>query len=298
MGWPFIVWIVLAFIWGSTWLCIKIGLEDMPPFTFGWLRFVVALVPLLILMRLRGKRFPRKRRDWQLMAITGFLTFTINYALIYWGENYINSGLAAVLYSTLPLFGLVLAHRYIIGESISAGKLAGVLLGIMGVAVIFYGQFQLETSLAVWGAVAIVGASLATACASTIIKKYCSHMDVVVLTTGQILIGVIPLGLLGLIVEGNPFARTWSGPTTACLFYLGVVGTAVTFAWLNWLIKRVAVTKTQLIPFASTLIAVGLGWLVRDEVLHLRTALGTICILVGLVLTSVGKRRRSIIITS
>src|SRR6184192_350704 len=91
-----IVWLILCGIWGSTWLFIKIGLNDLPPLTFAGIRFVLASLIL-----------------WSLIAISGMLQFTFNYGLVFWGEQHISSGLAAVLQSTFPLFGLVIAHFYL-----------------------------------------------------------------------------------------------------------------------------------------------------------------------------------------
>ena len=92
---PFLVWLILSFIWGSTWVAIKLGLEDLPPITFCGIRFLVAAVPLTAVVLARRHSLPRQSRDWRLIAKTGILTFSINYGLIFWGENYISSGLTA-----------------------------------------------------------------------------------------------------------------------------------------------------------------------------------------------------------
>src|ERR1051325_7045486 len=92
---PVLVWLVLALIWGSTWLFIKLGLEDLPPFTFAGIRFVIAVLILSIIVFLRRRPLPRSLRDWVLIAGTGFLAFSINYGLLFWGEHRVSSGLAA-----------------------------------------------------------------------------------------------------------------------------------------------------------------------------------------------------------
>ena len=108
-----IVWLILCGIWGSTWLFIKLGLEDLPPLTFAGVRFLLAALILGLLVKARGVRWPRSRHDWLLIAIVGALQFTLNYGLVFWGEQHISSGLAAVLQSTFPAFGLVIAHIYL-----------------------------------------------------------------------------------------------------------------------------------------------------------------------------------------
>ena len=102
-----LVWLILCGIWGSTWLFIKIGLEDLPPITFAGIRFVISCAILFVLIRIRKISLPGKSRDWLLLLITGVMSFSLNYGLVFWGEQYITSGLAALLQATLPAFGLV-----------------------------------------------------------------------------------------------------------------------------------------------------------------------------------------------
>src|SRR6185436_20043998 len=105
-----LVWLILCGIWGSTWLFIKLGLADLPPFSFAAIRFIFASLILSGLVLARGVRWPRERRDWLLIAIVGALQFSLNYGLVFWGEQHIPSALAAVLQSTFPAFGMVIAH--------------------------------------------------------------------------------------------------------------------------------------------------------------------------------------------
>ena len=92
-----LVWLLLCCIWGSTWLFIKLGLADLPPLTFAGIRFLIASAILLGIVAVRRVPLPRTRADWLLLAITGILAFSLNYGLLFWGEQYISSGLAALL---------------------------------------------------------------------------------------------------------------------------------------------------------------------------------------------------------
>src|SRR5438477_56388 len=136
-----IVWLILCCIWGSTWLFIKLGLADLPPITFAGIRFVIAFLILASLVIARRARWPRTRAEWILIAVSGALQFGLNYGLVFWGEQHISSGLAAVLQSTFPAFGLVIAHFYLAHERLTMVKVVGVLLGVLGVAV-FYGLMR------------------------------------------------------------------------------------------------------------------------------------------------------------
>src|SRR5262252_4052474 len=137
-----IVWLILCGIWGSTWLFIKLGLADLPPLTFAATRFILASLILNLVILMRGVAWPRRFHDWQFIAVVGVLQFSLNYGLVFWGEQHITSGLAAVLQSTFPAFGLVIAHFYLPYERITTLRVMGVLMGIVGVAVIFSDQLR------------------------------------------------------------------------------------------------------------------------------------------------------------
>src|SRR6267143_5168192 len=139
-----VVWLLLCCIWGSTWLFIKLGLSDLPPLTFAGIRFLIAATILFSMIALRRVPFPTNRRDLTLLAVTGILSFSLNYGLVFWGEQYISSGLAALLQSTLPAFGLIIAHYYLPGERMTLAKIAGVMMGVIGVGVIFSNQLQVS----------------------------------------------------------------------------------------------------------------------------------------------------------
>src|SRR6267378_554544 len=151
-----IVWLILCGIWGSTWLFIKLGLADLPPLTFAAIRFLLASLILIVIILARRVSWPRTSRDWLLIAIVGVLQFSLNYGLVFWGEQHIPSGLAAVLQSSFPAFGLVIAHFYLPHERITLLKVIGVLMGIVGIAVIFSDRLSVAGHMALLGSIALV----------------------------------------------------------------------------------------------------------------------------------------------
>src|SRR5215210_2394312 len=196
---PVLVWLILAMIWGSTWLFIKLGLEDLPPFTFAGIRFVIAATILLLVIAVRRRPLPRAGRDWALIAGTGLLAFSINYGLLFWGEQRTSSGLAAILQTIIPVFGLVLAHLHLPAERITAPKLVGVVLGILGVALIFSDQMGTEGSGAFRGSVAIVVGAFGAAYSNVLVKARGGKLDYAVLAAGQMICGLIPLLIVGTV---------------------------------------------------------------------------------------------------
>ena len=107
------VWLILCLIWGTTWIFIKVGLEDLPPITFAASRFILAVLILAPLIAAFELRLPRTRSEWKLIALTGVLQFSVNYSLVFWSEQYITSGLAAVLQAMITVFGLLWAWIFL-----------------------------------------------------------------------------------------------------------------------------------------------------------------------------------------
>lgn len=277
-----IVWLILCGIWGSTWLFIKIGLRDLPPFTFAGLRFVLASAILGSLILIRRARWPRTRSEWYLIAVSGLLQFTLNYGLVFWGEQYISSGLAAVLQSTFPLFGLVIAHFYLPSERMTTLKVVGVLLGVFGVAVIFSDQLTIAGSMALLGSIALVLSAVFGSYSNVLVKAYGGKIDPQILAASQMVFGFVPLLAAGFATEGNPLRFNWTVSALLALMYLVIVGSVIAFALYYWLLRNMDVTNTMLIALVTPVVAVILGMLVLHEQLNWRLVAGTACIILGL----------------
>ncbi len=279
---PRLVWLLLCCIWGSTWLFIKLGLEDLPPFTFAGIRFVIAVAILATIVAIRRLSLPKTARDWLLLVISGVLAFCVNYGLLFWGEQYISSGLAAVLQSTIPAFGLVIAHFYLPGEQMTPVKILGVVLGVIGVAVIFSNQLDVAGPKALAGCAALIVSSSGAAYSNVLVKTYGKHLDPAILAGGQMFFGLIPLLLIGIPWEGSPLNFHWTPMAVLALFYLAIVGSVVAFLLYYWLVQNMDVTKTMLIALVTPVVAVTLGMLVLNEELHWRTLLGGLMIISGI----------------
>lgn len=279
-----LAWLACCFIWGTTWFFIKIGLADLPPLSFAGLRFVLASLIVVVLLALLGIGFPTTKREWSLILPTGLLTFGLNYALVFWGETQISSGLAAVLQSTIPVFGLIFAKFYLPDEQISARKILAIFLGLSGVAAIFYEQLQISGFWALMGCVALVVSAASAAFANVLVKSYAVNVHPLRLTAGQMLVGLVPLCLAGLITEGNPFTFNWTWRAFVCVAYLAIVGSILAFWLYYWVLHRIEATKTMMIAFVTPIIAVVVGWFALGEQLPAQTALGGALVLASVAL--------------
>ncbi len=276
------VWLLLCLIWGTTWIFIKIGLQDLPPITFAVARFLLAVILLLPIIAIWKLPLPKTSREWRLIALTGFLQFSINYSLVFWSEVYISSGLAAVLQAMITVFGLILAWIFLPSEKITKLKVFAVIVGIIGVAVIFIDQLKVDNIMAFAGSVGIVVGAYAAAQASILIKAKGSSLHPASLVFAQMICGLPPIIIYALIAEGNPLTFNWTWRAVLCVAYLTVAGTIAAFWLYYWLLSRIESTKAMMISLVTPLIAVVIGAIVLDETLPPQTLFGGLLILVSI----------------
>ena len=286
-----LVWLILCGIWGSTWLFIKLGLADLPPITFAGIRFVISCAILFPLVWLRHLSLPKTRGEWFLLVGTGVLSFSLNYGLVFWAEQYITSGLAALLQAMLPAFGLILAHIHVPAERMTWVKIAGVVLGVCGVGVVFSNQLAISGRLALAGCVAMVLSAFFAAYSNVLLKTHGRNLNPAVIAAFQMFFGLIPLLIYGLTLEGNPLRFRWSTIAVLSLLYLAFVGSVVAFLLYYWLMQNMDVTKTMLISLVTPVVAVILGMIVLDEQLSWRTLVGGAMIIAGIGFIVVRKPR-------
>jgi drug/metabolite transporter (DMT)-like permease len=285
-----LIWVILCLIWGTTWIFIKIGLDDLPPITFAAARFILAVVILLPVIWLRELPWPRSPGEWKLIALTGFLQFSLNYSAVFWAEQHITSGLAAVLQAMITVFGLLLAWIFLPAEKITGLKIFAVALGVIGVAVIFIEQLRIESLMAFLGCVAIVAGAYFAAQASILIKARGSSLHPASLVCAQMICGLPAVVVYSLAAEGNPFSFHWTWTAVACVLYLTVFGTIAAFWLYYWLLSRIESTKAMMISLVTPLIAVVIGGLFLGERLPPQTLFGGILIIASIGLIVLRRR--------
>ena len=274
-------WLTLCIVWSSTWLAIKWGLEDLPPISFAGLRFVIAVIALLAISAGRVPLLPRNRADWWLLAYTGVLMFAVNYGLLFWGELYVSSGLAAVLQTMIPIFGMVFAHWMLPDEPIQLRKLGGAILAIGGVVLICARLLEFNGILAFWGGLGIVFGGASAAFSNVLLKARKMQLAPGMMAAWQMIFGSIPLLGAGLIWEGNPFTFHWTPLAIGCLLYLAIIGSSLTFLLLYWLMPRMSVINLQTISLITPPGAIALGWWLGGERFSGLMLLGACFVLVG-----------------
>ena len=273
--------LALCVIWSSTWLVIKVGLRDLPPISYVAIRFVIAIVVLVAISAGRVRMLPARRADYTLLVFTGVLMFAVNYGLLFWGELHVSSGLAAVLQATIPIFGLVFGHFLLPAEPLRWQRLAGASVALGGVAAICARLLDFNGLLAFWGGLGIVVGSACAAYSNVLMKARAIPLAPAMIAAWQMIFGTVPMLVTGWIVEGNPVHFHWTALAIFCLLYLAVIGSALAFLLLYWLLPRMKLASLQTISLITPPGAIAIGWLAGGEKLSMSFLFGTALVLVG-----------------
>jgi drug/metabolite transporter (DMT)-like permease len=255
----------------------------IPPFTGVSVRFAIAGTLLLGLALLRGVPLGRSRRERHLWWINGTMSFALAYGVVYWAEQWVPSGLAAVLFAVFPLIVAVMAHFVLPDESLSLREIVGVLVGFVGVGVIFSEDLAaIGGPQVVVGALVILLSPLASAGGSVIVKRWGGGIHPFSLAAVPMLVASAVTAIPALGLEGER-EISWDLVSVAALLYLAVVGSAVTFSIYFWLLSHLPAKRLALIAYVVPVIAVSIGVL-RGEPLTLRMLVGAAGVVAGVAL--------------
>lgn len=291
---PWAVFTACSIIWGSTWLAIKAGLETIPPFTFVGIRYIIATMALAAIVKLFHARFPRDRLSWGIMLFLGIFQMSLPYGLVFWGEQYISSGLASILFATNPFFVVVFANFIVRNEKMTPFKILGVISSFLGMIIIFLPDITGLQSLAVqtslFGGLALVASAALSGLSSVIVKRFASRIQPATNVFVQSSIAAIALSCIGLATETN-VPKSFTLTATAAVIYLAVFGSAIAFVGQYWLLTRTTATNVSMMAFITPIIAIVLGWAILQEVPSVYSSAGGALILVGVYLTAKPARR-------
>jgi drug/metabolite transporter (DMT)-like permease len=278
----------LCISWGFSWPAVTIGLRDLPPFGFAAARFFLAAVVLgLIVLVLR---LPRLRRPGALRVhiLLGFLMVGLPYAFQFWAQQYIGAGLGAVLNAPMPLFVAAIAYFVLPGERATLATLAGIAVGLAGVAVIFGGELGAGHKSAPLGMLAIMAATVCWAVASVLARAKTREDHPVSAVAVQMVVGgVFVLVLAGILERGAGFRMTAS--SVSMILFLGIAGSALNFVVYYWAIKRITAIEMSMITFGIPVFALFFSRLLTGERLSPGFLAGSLAVLAGAGLVLAGQ---------
>ena len=287
-----VLYALICLIWGSTWLAIKVGLAGMPPFLGAGLRFLLSAAVMGLVVAARRRRWKLTRDDKVCVLSLGLLVFWLDYACVYWAELHISSGLTAVLFSTMPLMTALLSAFWTRSETLSAGKVAGILVGVVGTALLFWPHERLGLMQALGILSALVG-SLSAAVNLVITKKHGRHSDPFVVNFLGMVLGTGCLLLMSAALE-RWATVAWTRSNLLAMLYLSLFGSVIAFLAYYDLIKRLDATVVSLSTLVIPIVALALGRAFLHETVGSASVPGILMILAGVgiaILARGGERR-------
>lgn len=279
------VFALLVLIWGTTWFAIRIGLESFPPLFALGVRFCVAGPTLLLIMKFRGDPIPWQPRHQPFFLTLGFLSFIVSFGVVYWGEQYITSGLAAVIFALLPLFTAIAAHLLLKRERFGLIRLLGVMVGLGGIVVINSGDLAQLHPRAPLAALLVTLGPLSTALSTVLSKRRMGEFPILAYAALPITYGgIVDMGLWWVLERDQPLHWTASG--IASIAYLALLGSLVTFGGYFWLLRRIEVNRVNLIAYMTPLVALSVGYVFGGEVLTPHMIVGAALVIGGVAIAN------------
>jgi drug/metabolite transporter (DMT)-like permease len=278
---------IIYFVWGSTFLAIRVGVREVPPLLLASMRFFIAGVVLFGWLRLQGTPSP-SRREWVSASLLALCIFVLDYGLLFWAEQRVPSGIAAVMLATIPVF-MALSEILILRTQRLTVRLAlALLVGIGGVSVLVsrslsqsFGEVPIDRG----GAIALVVAAMSWSIASALTRKLALPASKAMSSGAQMLAGGIMLALAAAIFrEFRGFhIQAVSRGAWFALAYLIVAGSIIGFTAYVWLIHHESPTKVGTYAYVNPVVAVTVGYFLGGEIVGPRTLLGTLLVLVSVV---------------
>jgi len=272
---------LISFLWGTTWYAIRIGLNSLTPIFAAGLRFSVASIFIFAIMKYSGARLQTDKISLILYGLMGFFSFVFPFGLVYWGEQYVSSGLTSVLFGVFPLFVVLFSRFAFPNEKIGIYKLLGVLLAFAGIIVIFSDSLSFSKNDLIFGMIAIVCSAAMQGAIAVVIKKWGNHLHSLSMNFIPLLIAGITMVLYGFFFEDK---SKWDFNSSAIIsvLYLALFGTVVTFTTYYWLMKKIDVVILSLSSFITPIIALFVGGILLSEKLSFLNFVGSSLVLVGI----------------
>jgi len=278
--------ILLGLIWGSSFAWIKIAVTDVPPATLvAWRMSLGALGMLGLIVAWRLPR-PRGAGEWLPLVVLGAVNAAIPIFLISWGQQWVDSGTAAVLNSLTPIFSLVIAGLALRVEPVTALRVTGLLLGFIGAAILASRELELRADAAgLIGAMAVVLAAFSYAVGASYARHRIQRTHRYVVAGGTLLFAAVDAWVLALLADGGVVLPTEPSAIIA-IAWLGILGSFVAYVLFFFLIEHLGATMASMVTYLFPVVGVGLGVLVLGERMDVRLASGTILVLIGIIVVS------------
>ncbi len=289
----FAAFVTVSFVWGTTYLAIAIAIETLPTLLFPGMRFVAGGTILLCIRLVQGGRLPTKAVDWRNLAVVGFLMVGVGNVAVVWAEHHISSGSAALLVATAPLWMAFLERLRREGERLSGRKIAGLLIGFSGVAILVAPEIGGEqmNMLFLLGVLVTQLGTVGWDLGSIISKYHISNViDPLVSASLQMISGGVIVGSLGLL-NGEAAAVHFTTRSLAAFLYLVIFGSVIAYGAYVYALSKLPTSVASLYAYINPVVAVYLGWLILDETITANAIVGMLVIFSGVAMVQRRKPR-------
>jgi drug/metabolite transporter (DMT)-like permease len=280
---------LLYFFWGSTYLGIRIAVRDIPPVLMAGVRFLIAGPVMLLWCRLRGRRMAISLREGLRLAVVGFLLLSVANVIVNWAEQWVPSGLAALIVSGTPMWFLILETWVFPGEyRVPRRALAGLALGVIGIVVLLWPELRHTSNIGrreLFGSLSLLGSSFTWALGSVLAKRWKLNVDPFT-ASGYQMFFAGAINLLFATVLGEWGHAIWSRHGVGAVVYLVIFGSWVGFSAFIWLLSHAPITKVSTYAYVNPVVAVILGWLIVHEQITGYILTGAVIIVVAVALVT------------
>ena len=275
--------VLLGLIWGSSFAWIKIALDEIPPATLVAWRMSLGAVGMLALLAVFRIRLPRASREILPLVVLGAINAGIPIFLISWGEQFVDSGTAAVLNSLVPIFSLVLAGVLLRTEPVTALRVGGLVLGFFGAALLASRELSLRADASgLIGALAVVLAAISYAAGASYARHRIGRAHRYVVAAGTLVFAAIDMWILALITDGGVVVPV-EPDTLLAVVWLGLLGSFVAYVLFFYLIEHIGATQTTMVTYIFPVVGLAIGAVLLREQVDARLLVGTALVIAGIV---------------
>ena len=268
----------LSLIWGTTYFVIREGLADLPPLTAVSARFSLAAILFALLAPAIARREGGSRPGLKISAVLALCNFSFSYAIIYVCETRLPSGLVSVLWGTFPMMLAILSQRFLPSEKLGRGQWLGMLLGFVGVVLLFATDLEAVGDDGVaFGLLLLVSPALASV-GQIYVKKHGTEVSSALLTRNALLIAA-PMLLGAALAFEHDTTPVWSTTAIGSVLYLAVFGTVITFGLFFWALRHAPANRMGMIAYLTPIVALAVGVGFGDEPLEWHKVVGTLLVL-------------------
>lgn len=287
MNWKnLLLLLLLAALWGPSFLFIKVAVAEIPPLTLVLGRVAVGALFLLVALRLAGRQLPRDRTLWRHFAVLAVIHNALPWVLLSWGEQSIDSALASILNGTTPLFTIVLAHFLVAGDRLTPAKVIGVLLGFGGLLLLIYPSLAEGLRATTWGLIAVTIAAALYGVAIIYSRRHVRGLPPLIAPAATLSLATLFMLPLSLWIDRPWTLAAPSAAALAALLALGILGTGLAFIVYYRLLESANATYISMVTYVIPIFGVILGVVVLGERLTWHALAGFALILLGVMVVN------------